>query len=112
MNSSGDRLLVRRELECLEKNRRIDIDHDKPRIANTLEGRLNKEGTRLVLPLGITVWKKLPYISAPDRAKQRVGQGMEKNVAIAVRLAAEFGVELDSAKPERLTWHQPMVVKT
>ncbi len=112
MNSSGDRLLVRREFERLEKNRRIDIDHDEPRITNTLEGRLNKEGARLVLPLGITIWKELPDISAPDRAEQRVGQGMKKNVAIAVRLAAELGVELDSAKPERLTGHQPMIVET
>ena len=101
MNSSGDRLFVGRELECLEKNRRIDIDHDKPRLTNTFEGRLNKEGTRLVLPLGITIWKKFPDISTPDRAEQRVGQGMQKNITITVRLAAELGVELDSAKPER-----------
>lgn len=112
MDSSGDRLLIGRELECLEKDRRIDIDHNKSRLTNTLEGSLNKEGARLVLPLGITIWKKLPDISAPDRAEQRVGQGMKKNITIAVRLAAELGVELDSAKPERLTGHQPMVVET
>lgn len=110
-NPGDNPLLVSRELRRLEKNRRIYIHDHEAGLANTAESLLHKKGALPVLPPGVGVGKEFPYIPPADRSQQRIGQGVEKDISIAVSIAAEIRFDLHPANPERKTGDQSMVVK-
>ena len=79
-------VFVRRNLGLLGDNRQIDIDDKKANIANETEHLLEQKGGIDVCILHVRVGKPLPDVPRARRAKQRVNQRVDSDIAIAVRL--------------------------